>query len=162
MDLNVKGSSLADIVSCVESQSPSTDQSCQVDFPLFLTIYSVHTGLVSSPTPPRELPIMWIPTSSGMWLKVCLYCTLLAHLSKLERAKVLALRTACRVASSDTSGSEEDSLFIAIDDLPKVLGLLGVEFVTPATIKDASLVMRCFLPGLQSGYLTTEVNDAQS
>jgi hypothetical protein len=82
MDLNVKGSSLADIVAYVETQSTSADQTCQVDFPLFLTIYSVHTGLVYSPTQPRDQPIMWVPTSSGMWIKVSLVTlTVLTSLS---------------------------------------------------------------------------------
>jgi hypothetical protein len=46
---------------------------------------------------------------------------------------------------------------VAVDDLPKVLGLLDVKFVSTTSIKDTSLAMHCFLPGLKSGYFTPEV-----
>lgn len=71
MDLKVKGSSLAGIVSSVEALSTQRGDggSCDVDFPLFLTIYSANTGLLP-PTFPVDTPSMWIPTSSGMWQQV--------------------------------------------------------------------------------------------
>lgn len=46
---------------------------------------------------------------------------------------------------------------MAADDLPKVLGLLDVKFISTTSIKDTSLAMHCFLPGLKSGYFTPEV-----
>jgi hypothetical protein len=69
MDLKVKGASLAGVVSSVESlssQSGGDGGTCDVDFPLFLTIYSANTGLLPPPSPP-DRPSMWIPTPSGLW-----------------------------------------------------------------------------------------------
>jgi hypothetical protein len=76
MDLKVKGASLAGIVSSVESLSSQSRcggdiGTCDVDFPLFLTIYSVNTGLLLPPSP-GDRPTMWIPSPSGLWQKVSL------------------------------------------------------------------------------------------
>lgn len=69
MDLNVKGASLGAIVSSVESGDSQSDKVCEVDFSSFLTIYSLHSGLVQPKVPP-EKPVMWIPTPSGQWIQV--------------------------------------------------------------------------------------------
>lgn len=54
---------------------------------------------------------------------------------------------------------DDHDIYVSVDDLPKVLSsILGTTaLVSQQSIKDASLIMRAFLPGLQSGYFILKV-----
>lgn len=97
MDLGVKSTSLADIISQVQSSyytsiklhnnsktktkdknkdkdENNKDNLCNLDFSSFITIYSSNVGLVqtssSSSFNIKDQNQMWIPTNSGLWIKV--------------------------------------------------------------------------------------------
>lgn len=84
MDLGVKNTPLANIISSVESTislSSNTNQniknnqkdnnnSCNLDFSNFITIYSLNVGIIYSKTKMEDQFQMWIPTNSGEWIKV--------------------------------------------------------------------------------------------
>ena len=55
---------------------------------------------------------------------------------------------------------DDQDIYVSIDDLPQVLSnILGISttVITQQNIKEASLAMRVFLPGLQSGYFIIKV-----
>lgn len=101
MDLGVKSTTLANIISSAESASLLTSATsttttttkntsklsktkepkerkerketneCNIDFSNFITIYSLNVGLIPTlPLSNNEQLHMWIPTRSGLWIKV--------------------------------------------------------------------------------------------
>ena len=54
-----------------QKKNNENENTCNVDFSNFLTIYSLNVGLVPSvPSSIHEQLQMWIPTRSGLWMKV--------------------------------------------------------------------------------------------